>query len=269
MVGQTMYNMANEDSAELRSTLHKRHNVLAALATEPKTKPDLVDAIAPSRSTIDRAISALEDAGCIERRDSTYYLTQLGRVSLAEHNRHTKTVDGIARASDILDSVSTDVHIDPVFFSGVSAQTADPHAPESPLKDSIEALKTTDRLVGLVPVILSVYIEALTDLIREHDVKAELLLHENAYDSLLEHYQDQFGKIDITDHIDFYVTDQDLPYTLWITEHDESSRVDVTVHENGGMRGVLMNDTPAALQWARDEFAEYLENADPVTVDLI
>lgn len=260
--------MAEKDSTELRSTLHKRHNVLAALANEPRTKPDLVNAVDPSRSTIDRAISALEDAGCIERRDSTYYLTQLGRVSLAEHNRYTKTMDGIARASDVLDSVTTDVHIDPVFLSGVSVQTADPHAPESPLKDSIEALKATDRLVGLVPVIFSVYIEALTDLVREHDVKAELLLHENAFDSLLEYYQDRFGKIDITDHVDFYVTDQDLPYTLWITEHDESSRADITVHENGGVCGVLTNDSPAALQWARDEFAEYLETADPVTFDL-
>nr|WP_152422134.1 hypothetical protein [Natrialba asiatica] len=64
------------------------------------------------------------------------------------------------------------------------------------------------------------------------------------------------------------MTDQDLPYTLWITEHDERSRADITFHENGGVRGVLMNDFPTALQWARDEFSPYLETADPVTVNL-
>ena len=72
------------DSTKLRSTLHKRHNVLAALAVEPKTKPELVDTVESSRSTIDRAISALEATDCIERLGSDYHPTQLGRVSLAE-----------------------------------------------------------------------------------------------------------------------------------------------------------------------------------------
>ncbi|MCD2200939.1 hypothetical protein LPA44_13700 [Halobacterium sp. KA-4] len=257
-----------EDGTELRSILHKRHNVLAALKTEPQTKPDLVETIDSSRSTIDRAISSLEDTSCIERQGETYHLTQLGRVSFAEHNRYVKIMDGIARASGILNSISREICIDPDFFSGVSVQTADPHAPESALKNSIKALKTSDRLVCLIPVVLSVYIEVLTNHICKHEIEAELLFHNNALESLLEYYHDRFDKIDTNEHVELYVTEQDLPYALWITEHDGRSRVDITVYEDGGVRGVLMNDSSPALQWALKEFAKYLEASERATIYL-
>lgn len=258
----------SREETELRSILSKRHNVLAALVAEPRTKPELVDALDSSRSTIDRAISALEDADCIERQNSTYCPTQFGHVSLTEYNRYTKTTDGTARASDVLNAVPPEAHIDPAFFNGVTVQTADPHAPESALKDSIEALKTADRLVGLAPVVLSVYTETLTTLVSDHDLKAKLILHENTLDALFEYYQDRITKSDVTNYVDFYLTDQALPYALWIMDHDEHSRAGITIHENGDVRGVLMNDSPRALQWARNEFAQYLEIAEPVAAEL-
>jgi hypothetical protein len=74
--------------------------------------------------------------------------------------------------------------------------------------------------------------------------------------------------MDMSDHFDFYVTDQELPYALWIMEHDEHPLAGITVHENGGVRGVLMNDSAGAVRWARDEYAQYLDNAKRVTVDV-
>jgi predicted transcriptional regulator len=258
----------SEDSAELRATLHKRHDVLAALATEPQTKPELVDTVGPSRSTIDRSISALEETGCIERRGSDYHLTQLGRVSLAEHDRYKETMNGVARTEDVLNVLPDDTCIDPVFLNGVTIQSADPHAPESALEASITHLESTDRLVGLAPVVLSLYTDVLTTLVREHGLRTEILLHESTLDSLLEYYQDRFSAMDMSDHFDFYVTDQELPYALWIMEHDEHPLAGITVHENGGVRGVLMNDSAGAVRWARDEYAQYLDNAKRVTVDV-
>lgn len=256
------------ESTELRATLHKRHDVLAALANEPQTKPELVDTVGPSRSTIDRAISALEETSCIERRDSDYHLTRLGRVSLTEHERYKETMNGAARARDVLNILPDDAHIDPVFFNGVTVQAAAPHAPESALEASITHLEATDRLVGLAPVVLSLYTDVLTGLVREHGLQTEILLHESTLDSLLEYYQDQFSAMDMTDHFDFYVTNQELPYALWIMERDDHPLAGITVHENGGVRGVLMNDSTGAVRWAREEYSQYLDDAKPVTVDV-
>lgn len=254
------------EGTELRSILHKRHNILAALVSDPRTKPELVDALDSSRSTIDRAIRDLEDEGCIERQNSVYQPTQVGYVAFTEFNRYEKTTDGIGRASDVLNAASPEARIDPAFLSGVTVQMADPHAPESALEDSIEVLKTADRLVGLAPVVLSLYTETLTALISEYNLNAELVLYEDTLDSLLRYYQDQISNF--MDHIDFYVTDQDLPYALWIMDHEEHPQAGITIHENGGVRGVLMNDSAEALQWAHDRYAQYLETAEPIAPEL-
>lgn len=253
---------------ELRSILHKRHDILAALVSEPRTKPELVDALDASRSTVDRAIRTLEDAGCIERQNSIYHPTQVGYVAFNEYNRYAKTTDGIARASDVLNAARPEARIDPVFLNGVTVQTADPHAPESALKDSIEILKTADRLLGLAPVVLSLYTETLTTLVREYNLDAELILYEDTLNSLLKYYQDQISKNNLLDHVDFYVTEQVLPYALWIMDHEEHPQAGITIHENGGVRGVLTNDSPEALQWAHDKYEQYLETAQSIAPKL-
>ncbi|MFC4359266.1 helix-turn-helix transcriptional regulator [Halobium salinum] len=255
------------DSTELRATLHKRHKVLTALATTPQTKPQLIETVGLSRSTIDRAINTLEEIGCIERHRGDYQLTQIGRVSLTEHERYKETMDGAVRARDFLNALPDDAHIDPVFFNGVTVQAAAPHAPESALEASITQLETTDRLVGLAPVILSLYTDVLTSLVRDHGLQSEILLQESTLDSLREYYQDQFSAMDMTDHFDFYVTDQELPYALWIMERDKHPLAGITVHENGGVRGVLTNDSTDAVRWAREEYTQYLDHATRVTVD--
>jgi len=256
------------EGVELRSTLHKRHDILSALVSEPRTKPELVDALDASRSTVDRAIRSLENVGCIERQNSVYQPTQVGHIAFSEYDRYAKTMDGIARASDVLNAARPEARIDPAFLNGVTVQTADPHAPESALEDSIEVLKTADRLIGLAPVVLSLYTETLTTLVTEHNLDVELVLYEDTLDSLLRYYQDEISKSNLLSHINFHVTDQDLPYALWIMDHEEHPQAGITIHENGGVRGVLMNDSPEALQWAHDTYDQYLETARSIAPKL-
>ena len=76
---------------ELRSTLSKRHGVLASVAESPKTKPELVAALDQSRSTIDRAVTELSTVDCIEPRHddrSQYRCTQTGRLALETYREY-------------------------------------------------------------------------------------------------------------------------------------------------------------------------------------
>lgn len=256
------------DCTELRETLHKRYEVLVALATEPQTKPQLVDTVGPSRSTIDRAISALEETGCIERINSKYHLTPVGRISHTEHERYRETMSAVSKGKDVLNALSDEARIDPVFLNGVDVQTANPHAPESALQSSITHLESTNRLVGLAPVVLSLYTDILTNLVKNNDFQTEIILNESTLDSLLGFYQDRFSAIGVTDHFTFYVTEHELPYALWIMERDEHPLAGITIYEKGGVRGVLMNDSPDAVAWARKEYEQYRDQARCVTVDL-
>ncbi|WP_042662641.1 MULTISPECIES: winged helix-turn-helix domain-containing protein [unclassified Haloferax] len=253
---------------DVRVTMQKRHDILVALATEPQTKPELVESVGPSRSTVDRAVHALQEIRCVTRCDGDYCLTPVGRIALAEHERYVETMDGIASATDVLNALPNDVRIAPEFLSGADVRVASAHAPESALQPSLSRLDAPGRLVGFAPVVLSLYTDTLTDLVTEHDIDVEIVLRRGTLDSLLEYYRDRFDDAAVAGHFEFHVSDRPVPYALWIKEREESPVAGITVHEHGGVRGVLMNDEPRAVEWARDTYEHYREEARHVTTEL-
>ena len=255
------------NSDEFRKTLHKRSDILAALAVRPQTKPELVDNIGPSRSTIDRGVSDLEDINCIQRINSRYHLTSLGELSYNEYQKYADVMDDVYRANTILNTLPTDSIITSEFLRGADIHLANPALPESALQPSIEQLENTDRMVGLAPVALSLYTGLIEDFVDENGLQTEIIIRQPTLDSLIEYYQSSLEQMARNDNLSFYVTQEDLPYALWIMEQDQGAIAGITIYENGGVQGVLMNDTAEAISWARTEYEQYRANATRVPLD--
>ena len=62
-----------------------------------------------------------------------------------------------------------------------------------------------------------------------------------------------------------YATDEQLPYALWVMETPDGTCAGITAYEDGGVRGVLMNDSEAAVTWAQGQYDAYRERARPVS----
>ena len=255
------------DDREFRRTLEKRYGILAALHTQPQSKPELVDSIGPSRSTIDRGIRELEDLNCIQRIDSRYHLTSLGELSYNEYQKYANVMGDIYRASTILDALPDDSIIESEFLHGANIHMADPSLPESALQPSIDQLEITDRMVGLAPVALSLYTGLIEDFVNENGLQTEIIIRQSTLDSLIEFYQDSLEQMTRNENLTFCVTQEDLPYALWIMEQGESAISGITVYENGGVQGVIMNDTAEAISWAHTEYQRYRSNATQVPLD--
>lgn len=246
---------------ELQKALFNRHDVLAVLAEQPRTKPELVSAVDSSRSTIDRAVAELEGVDCIERVDGAYRPTLLGRISLSEYRDYAATMDDAYDARSLLGSLPSDASLSADFLRDATVRTANPSAPESALEPAIERLDGANRLSALAPVTLSLYVNLIEAYAGPRGLDVELVVPQETLDSLLGFSRDRFEELRSTTEFSLHVTDESLPYALWVVEDDDGDVAGLTVYENGGVRGLVMNDSPEAVAWARDEYESYRATA--------
>lgn len=252
--------MADLQGNELRKTLSKRFAVLESLIETPQTKPELMTATETSRSTIDRSIADLKEVRCIKEVEGKYQPTQMGRISHAEQTRYIEGTDDIARAGTVLNHIRDSARIDMQFLRDVDVYTSNPHIPEFSLQPSIEKLDDAVRLIGLAPVVLSTYTDLIENRIRQNKLDVEIVIPQAMLRPLLSFSQSISKAVEQGDVV-LYISNEELPYALWVMESKAKTVAGITIHENGGVQGLLMNDSPWAVAWARDEYASYRDSA--------
>ncbi len=86
-------------------TLARRREYLETLAEGPRCKRDLVEELGDSRSTVDRAIGELLEAGFVEQPARGYVPTQSGRAALARYRSFLADAGSIVDAQPVVDAV--------------------------------------------------------------------------------------------------------------------------------------------------------------------
>lgn len=257
--------MTNEEPAErLRTVLANRHEVLRSLAEEPATKPELVDALDAARSTIDRAIRDLTDVGCVEPVEGRYRATTAGRVALTEHDGYVAGTDAVHRATAFVNALSADSPPDVAMLRGCEITLAEPHAPEVALGPSLEVLDRATAMKGLAPVLLSVFPQVIMERVEDGGLAVEIVAQRNVVDSLSALAGEDAARLRDHDAVTIYSTDDSLPYALWVMETPEGAVAGITAYVDGGVHGVLVNESDAAVERARQEYADYRRSATPV-----
>jgi len=254
-----------ESDARFREVLERRFEVLQQLGDSPATKPELVEKLATSRSTVDRAINDLVDVKCVTAESGQYRATTAGRLALREHSRYRETAHAVQETTNLLNHLPADTEIDVDLLDGATATMAEDHAPDQALVPSIEILDRATCLRGLAPVVLNFYPELLSNRFTESELTVEIVA-ETAVLSTLPDIPSLSGTaLHEMDGLTFYETDDGLPYALWLMDTPEESYAGITAYDSGGVAGVLINDTDAAVQWAQERYEQYRENAQLVS----
>ncbi|WP_455550781.1 hypothetical protein [Haloarcula laminariae] len=74
------------DESSLRNVLDKRSDVLRYLSETSARKPELVDELPISRSTVDRSIQDLLEVDCVTEIEGRYTATKTGLLALTEYD---------------------------------------------------------------------------------------------------------------------------------------------------------------------------------------
>ncbi|WP_276271221.1 helix-turn-helix transcriptional regulator [Haloarcula litorea] len=250
----------------LRDIVRKRSDVLDSLAAGPADKPALVDRVGVSRSTVDRAVDSLVEAGLIRRRDGRYHVTEQGRLALTTYEEYVERTDALAAAGPVLAGLPGDVSVDRRLVETGTVRIAEPHAPESAITEAVRELEAAQELFVFSPVVKSNYVRPVYEEVAERGLEATLVLEGGATESLasLAEVTGVVESLLAADSFSLYRTERDLPFMLYLMRGAESDAVGITVHEDGGIVGSVTSRDPDAVAWGRELFDEVLEDTDPV-----
>jgi len=257
-------NMPESDTG-IRRVLERRSPVLATLQASPARKPELVAELESSRSTVDRAIGELTEAGLVEKDGSEYTVTTAGRIVHREYREYERATDAISSTTAFVNHLPRDAPVNTSLLEGASITMGADHAPDQAIKPSNELFKRATRMRGLAPVVLSFYPSNIAEQLAEGDLTVEIVAEPDVLEALPT--LPEFGTVSLSevDGLELYESDQELPYALWIMDTPESRYAGITAYKDGGVAGVLINEAEKAVQWAEDQYAQYREETDEIS----
>ncbi|MDS0299484.1 hypothetical protein NDI76_12100 [Halogeometricum sp. S1BR25-6] len=247
----------------LEAMVTNREPILRALVRGPLNKPELTEAVDSSRSTVDRAIRELVDAGLVGRADGRYEATLAGRSALDAVEAFHDRMHGVESAAGVLSHLGPDEPINPDFLAGADVHVATPEMPDGVVERLFDSVEAATHLRGIAPVALSGHLNGFYEAARSNDARVEMLIDADVLDSLVatastrETLLAQLRKERVT------ILRGEVPFSfgLWLTEAEAG----VVVYSDTGVRGVIINDDAEACAWAETIFETLSAEAQRLT----
>lgn len=248
--------------ADLVAVVDRRLDVLDAL-DRPREKRDLLDHVDVSRSTLDRAIRELEALGLVAR-DGGYHLTVTGRLVRELFDGLLSDLDDVGAARELLEHLPRDAPMSPAMLRGARVEVADDLSPTSVLDPVFELFREAERMRAFsVAISRPDYADEIRDFIRSGDLAVECIYTPELVAFAREN-RANFASFVEESPVDPHVH-HELPYALRVADLPDGRTVAITVYDDEWTpRGVLVNDSESACDWADEVFERYLETADPL-----
>jgi hypothetical protein len=250
-----------EDGAvETARVLRRRYDCLRAIVTEPREKRALVEATETPRSTLDDIVRELESAGLVTYDDGVWRPTTSGRVAAEVHADYRETVRDVQAAAPVVDALPHDTPLDRQFLEGVTVHEAERALPDAVVTSILESVADATHVRGFAPTAFVGFADRFRDEAVADGGELELVLAPDLFDLLTGH---AVGEDDIEPAT---VLSGEIPveFGLWIADDTEAG---VVVYAGQGIEGVLVNDSPDAVDWAESLYERVAETATPA--DLI
>lgn len=238
----------------------RRFALLSHLTDGPVSKPTLVDALGVSRATVNRALRELEERHLVERAEGGHVLTPPGRLLFDALDGHLADLSTLDDASRLLAHLPPDAAVSLALIRGGEVHHATPPAPNRTLKTVRDYLRRADHCRGLIGEFASPTAAEFFRSRIEEGVSFELVLDDHVVSYLLAERREALRTY--VDAGEVYTTDA-IPYTLLITEDDAGNDACqfVVYDDDGGLAGLLVNETADAVAWAEDLFERYRAGA--------
>lgn len=241
--------------------LARRAELLRSLQDGPRAKQDLAAAQSVSRSTVDRAVRALEAHGFVARDDDVS-LTLRGRLALDAFDEFVDLLDALDAADELLDVLPADATIDGALLRGTDVVQANPIAPQRPYLAYQSVVGDATAIRGFVAAVLDENVPEFRDRIVDGRAPVDLTVAPAALDELLSSHADAVEDALDTGRLTLREATTVLDYGLVLVEQPERTVVCALVFDDHGLAGVVENDGPHAVEWADDVYERIREDAE-------
>ncbi|WP_336037318.1 helix-turn-helix transcriptional regulator [Halobacterium yunchengense] len=246
-----------------RYVLLNRFETLDVLLTGPHSKPELVDELDCSRSTVDRAVDDLLELDCIERtapNGSQYRATTLGELLYRSHQDYHDRITQLQAVRPILTELPSDAPVSEAIVLDADVYRS-VQTPDIAFRPAQELLPDATKMVGTAPVVYREYFEVFLDRLDEGPFEFEVVLESSLFETIDRHYREEFDALTAYDSVRVYETETSIPYGLWVMDRPGTQTAGITFYNEGGVPGAIVNDTDDAVEWATDQYTEYRQHA--------
>jgi predicted transcriptional regulator len=256
--------MTTSDAESLRDTVVRRHDILDHVDAAGVRKRDLVDRVGVSRSTVDRGVRELEEAGLVERRDGRVHRTLAGSVALNVHDRMMRRLAGVGRAGRLLATLPADAPLDPAVLEDADVVLSDTTTQYRPMSSLDNLIRRSDQVHVCAQGLCAPQVETFRDSVVESGLVATVVVTDEVLDRLVADFTDVVLEVLRTGRVDLFRTDERVPYSVLVGEHDDGEEMGLGVYTTVGMAGYASNDSAEAVAWARDRIDDHVAAATPI-----
>ncbi len=258
--------MSDPEVANVANIVTKRERTLRILTDGPRRKTGLVESLDQSRSTLDRAIRELEEAGLVEPVNGGYRATSFGRNALETYLTYQERLDGLCEGASLLEPLPPDTPLGPAFLTHADVSMADPSAPDRVIEQVFDSVDAAEGLRGLAPATLTGHLETFHQHATRGGCHPEIVVTESVFDHLLRVRGERLEQSIRNGEVRLMKGPVPLRFGLWIVDDTEAG---IIVYTETGIKGVAVNDTDAALEWTNEVYDRVSSKATPVTADEI
>lgn len=263
-VGTILAEMNWEERPEEIDVLVNRADILDLLTDEHIRKPDLVETSKYSRSTIDRAMRDLEEAGYVTRSTDGYVATQSGQFAIEGYRTFLREQRAVLAAEDVLGTIPPEYDLPLELVTGSRVETDDPG--HQLFEHLATALADADEIRLHLPELVD---SRQLRLCHTHVVGDTLDVTLQAPQRVLADMANEFPYLwnDLTGTAAFAARDAEpVPFGLALVLEEGSVRsVSLFPIEGGDVTAFLHAEATAVADWARSCFESLGGDTDDVS----
>lgn len=268
-MGQEMYHAYTDfcqsittgEGDEIMEVISNRVEYLEILEDNAYRKTELVDEVSDARSTMDRAVRELEEHGLVERIDGEFTATDAGETALDEHQEFVAAMGNLSDATKILNEIDDSVTLPSEVLVNADVDVATRHMPEQPVLSPQEMITESPYLQGLAPVAMSLYTDSIQDMLAS-GIEYELVVTESVLETVQNTFSGDYEELlEFEEQLDVFVTDTEMPFAMWFIEYEGVEYMGLTVYNETGVVGVITTPNETAIEWGKDLYEEFKNNA--------
>lgn len=258
--------MVGDFDEEVLEIALNRKDVLLALAAGPRHRRELQEGFDISKTTCHRIIRSFDENALIQRTESGYEVTLLGRIVAEQVSRFEETVETAYRLDPLLglfESNEGDID-DSVFTEGDVQWSVEREQPS--LDTGVERVRNADvlRVLDWTPV-PDLYLERIFEIMAENGTRSEAVYPRDEIRSRLERFPDLHDHLLEAGNGHRYWAHEDVP--PWGMTIYDDSLVELRAYDQDSGAYVLeaTSDDERAVSWAMDVFTDYRGRAARLT----
>lgn len=250
---------------ELVSLLARRIEVLEAVLETPRTRPELVDTLDISRSTVDRAVRELEEMGLVTYDGEAYHASLVGRLAHDEYEDLRTELVTLQDVAPLLTTLPPSAPVDLRVLKQAEVVVATEPAPYVPGSRISDLLRNADHVRSLSMAYTTPETgDVIADSVAADELSTNIVFEESLYEHL--------SNSDVL-NVDALVEDpnvtagvvETLPFGLIIASQGDAEIACLAVYDDDRtLEGVVINDREEAVAWAESVWETYRDQARPI-----